>query len=334
MSLNVMFARGLRAFVTLALVGGCLAAPATPAWAEPFTDPNERYALVFPTGWTAAPDPSVPHLMAATPPASAKLPGSSIKVVSTDLAAGMTLERYVENSLAGYKKIWTVRENSEVVLPAGKARRLILDQDLTEMNPKLPPAKAKTRLLKVFLANGEQVYVITCASAPADFAKALPAYEDVIRSLRILPPPAPGALRRLDAPTFTTSHPASWQSMIKTMGMEAILVKRVGQDKLSIMVSHEPTGDVVGAIEATRRNHADGKLGRITAESDTTIGSRKAHRFAFFDPTELYSFWEEYYVAAPSGYHHIRVAFDGEDRKPPAELLKDVEAVLASWSWK
>jgi hypothetical protein len=39
-------------------------------------------------------------------------------------------------------------------------------------------------------------------------------------------------------------------------------------------------------------------------------------------------------VAAPTGHYHIRVTFDGEDRKPPADVLEEIAAMLRSWQWK
>jgi hypothetical protein len=256
------------------------------ALAEPFVDPNERYSVSFPEGWTVTPDPNFPGLMAAVPPRPRSV--ENIKIVSADMPPGHTLERYVSASLAAYKKIWTVREQGDVTLPAGPARRVVLDQDLTAMNPQLAKSgQAKSRVLKVFLTSGEHVFVVTCSSTPVAFAKSLPTFESVVRSLKILPPPAPGAMRRLEAPAFALSYPATWQGSTGQLGMDAILFRRVGQDKASIMVQHDPANSAPDMVEASRRNHADGKLGAIIGESQVVLGDRPAHRRAFTDPDEL-----------------------------------------------
>lgn len=301
------------------------------ALAEPFAEPSGRYTVSFPEGWNVAPDP-VPGIMTATPPHA---PGrarllESIKVVAAEFSPGMTLERYVDGSVAAYQTIWTVRERREVTLPAGKAWRLVIVQDLSAKVPEAP--HPETRLLKVFLASGNLVYVVTCASAPEAFGRALPTFEAVVQSLRVPPAPEPGTWQPLDTPAFSLDYPAGWQGTQGYFGTAAMLIKHVGPDKAAITVIHEPTIAVEAAIETARTNPPD--KGRVLSEHAARLGDRPAHRFVLSDTRELYSHWEDYYVGAGDGHYQVRVAFDGEDRPLPPEVLAEMESILARWRWK
>ena len=62
-----------------------------------------------------------------------------------------------------------------------RARRAVIDQTI---------GSAKTRLLKCFVLGEGKIFVITCASDPADFDQHLPVFEAALTTFRLLPRPA------------------------------------------------------------------------------------------------------------------------------------------------
>lgn len=288
----------------LALAALFVAAPALAA--TPFTDPNGRYAVTFPDGWQVAPDPTFMQLMAAAPVKPTW--GESVKIVSADMPAGRSLKDYVDGSLAAYNSIWTVAERKAV--PHGE--ELVMDQSNTH-----------TRLLKVFLADGSHVFVITCASKPEAFAKLRPAYEAVVKSFRILPPLPPGATLDLVASDYVIPHPPRWQGGVGAFGVEAALTTGYGDERVMLVVTHED-GGVAGAIASTKQSKD-----KLLSEADTHIGNRPAHQLVF-DHDDGYR--AVYLVAEGDRHVTIEVGY-GAGTIPP-DLRKELDAMLRDWRWK
>lgn len=149
------------------------------AW-RPFEDPEGRFAIEFPRGWTVDTDPF--RILVATSPRESSTDShlETIKVVATDVSPGISLDAYYRNSLDVYRSIWTVHATADGSVAGLRARRAIIDQTI---------GSRKSRLLKCFVLGHGHVFVITCASEPLAFERQLPIFEATLATLRILPRP-------------------------------------------------------------------------------------------------------------------------------------------------
>lgn len=174
----------IRKLLTASLLVLTAAAPALAmtdeAW-RPYEDVAERFTIEFPRGWKVARDPF--RILVATSPEehSADAFHETIKVVATDVAPGLSLDAYYQNSLDVYRSIWRVHGAASGAVGGAKARRAVIDQTI---------GHAKTRLLKCFVLGEGKIFVITCASDPAGFDQHVPVFEAALATFKIHPRPA------------------------------------------------------------------------------------------------------------------------------------------------
>lgn len=164
-----------------------------------FADPEGRYEVLLPEGWAVAADPAVPRRYTAVPP-GARGP-ERIQVLTGDLA-GKALDDHLDRVIAGSRGTWQVRERARIMLPAGPAIRLVVDQ---------ARGADRLRLFMVFFVAGGRFYMVAGQADPYAFAAARPRFEAVARSFRLRgvapaaspTPPAPPSL----APVAPASVP-------------------------------------------------------------------------------------------------------------------------------
>lgn len=164
----------MRSLLAIALVAS-LATPVAAAPTRPYVDHNLGYRLEVPSSWKVTPG----WIMAATSPLDG--PGDTyqeaVKVVAADLQPGLTLEKYVDQSLGTWKNIWTSRERKRIALGGETAFRLVIDQHLGAI---------RTRVLKTFVAHQGKVFVITCSAEPGRFQAYLPRFSGITQSFRFV----------------------------------------------------------------------------------------------------------------------------------------------------
>lgn len=173
----------LRWLPSAVVVGACasfspaFAQSADPAW-RPYQDPEGRFTIEFPRGWTVGLDPF--QILVATAPreSSDDTFSETIKIVANDVAPGVSLDAYYRNSLDVYRSIWKVHGAAEGSLAGARARRVVIDQTIGSL---------KSRLLKCFVLGHGRVFVITLASEPLAFDRQLPVFEAALATFRIQP---------------------------------------------------------------------------------------------------------------------------------------------------
>ncbi len=162
------------ALAALAPFSPAAAQSADPAW-RTYEDPDGRFAIEFPRGWTVGRDP-FQILVATAPRESSDDPfQETIKIVATDVAPGITLDHYYRNSLEVYRSIWKVHGAADGSVAGVRARRVVIDQTI---------GRLKSRLLKCFVIGRGRVFVITLASEPLAFDRQLPVFEAVLSTFK------------------------------------------------------------------------------------------------------------------------------------------------------
>jgi hypothetical protein len=166
-------------WIPLILVGAilltCSAALARKVRGAVYTHPDKLFSIEVPQGWSVGHDALKITVLS-------KRRGSGfqdrIKVVAAPLAAGMTLDRYIENSLLTYKDAWTVEKREKVTIGGVDARKYVIEQKLPTLT---------TRNLKCFLVKKEHIFVITCEAEPSAFKSSLPVFEEVLATFKPFP---------------------------------------------------------------------------------------------------------------------------------------------------
>lgn len=303
-----------------------LAAWSGPAAAsEPYRDARGRFAVAVPGGWAAGPDAAMPAITVLESPAEGpKDPfREHVKIVAAELSPGLTLDGYVENSKAAYQAIWKVHADTPTTVAGVPARRLVLDQTL---------GPAKTRLLKVFLVAGEQIFVITGAAEPQAFTRTLPAFEAVVASfVPGTPAPPPSGTTVSHAPRFAFTHLAAYQIAYRDAAGAMLLARKVPGGKATLRVTLD-AGQASERYAAVRAEYEDGSMGAIVGESHPLVAGAKAHRLDVSYREDGEEDYEAVVVAAHGGLV-VTIRYSYPQAKPPAEALAEFEAVLASWRW-
>jgi hypothetical protein len=142
-----------------------------------YTHPDKLFSVEVPQGWSVGKDAQDITVLSKRTGGGTTFQ-ENVKIVATPVREGVTLDRYIENSLEKNKDSWNVEKREKVTIDGVDARRFIIEQ-------KLPVSTA--RVVKCFLIKGGHIFVITCAAEPGAFKASLPVFEKILGTFKAFP---------------------------------------------------------------------------------------------------------------------------------------------------
>lgn len=301
------------------LLAVLIAASPTPTL-KPYSPEGAPFEVGLPAGWEV--DNGL--VMTAASPFEGPTDRfrENLKVAVAPLAAGLTLEAYVKNSVAAYEKLWVVHDRKATTLAGVPAVYLLLDQ-------KVGPST--TRLVKYFLVHEGQVLVVTGAAEPGAFDRYLPTFLAMVHSLKLKTPVAVAPGSAVRGKGFSVVPLPGWK-VVGTQGGGMLAVRREGGDGVSLLAVVD-RGTLADSLSGLKRLYEDGELGTITQDLAVQLGGRPGRKVVAVYEDEAGGDTLVRYMVERGG-QVAELRFKVDLAKPPAALLAEFEAIATSFKWE